>query len=452
MAWHIYFCHSFSLSPSKKQMKHPEQMPSMVYADRSGEIYDLPDLAMAGRSGRLMHPVELRDLVPMPEGSELFALPGTMPVGWDQDVDDMIVLDRDPAGDGGRIRAVAAFMSPAYTQTAIAAFYREEVPERPLPLFSYTAVGWWNGRFWVAGFRSDPDQRQDFSNFNPEVVRRNTLRRLKQDRSNRLIQHLGRCSLTYGCPAAKNLFMGRWEAPLPTSPVCNARCLGCLSLQPEDGPPATQERITFTPSPQEVAGVAVPHLKKAEKAVVSFGQGCEGEPLLQEDVLQTSIRLMRQAVKRGTVNLNSNAGRPDTVSRLIEAGLDSMRISLNSTRDEYYAAYYRPVDYNFQDVLESWKIMKKAGRFVSLNLFVLPGLTDEMAEIDRLSQLIELNGLDLIQLRNHNIDPDWYLDSIGYEYSGTRTGVQGMVKILKKRFPALRFGYFNPWLNTGNKR
>ena len=427
----------------------------MVYADESGEIFDLPDLGMAGRSGRLYHPVELKDLIPLPEGSELFVLPGTMPVGWDQEVDEMMVVDQDPSGSGGAVRSVAAFISPAYTQTASTAFYREEMPERPLPLFAYTAVGWWNDRFWVAGFRSDPDPRQDFRNFDLDLIRRNTLKRMKQEKDNRLVQHLGRCSLTYGCPAAKNLFLKRWEAPLPTSPVCNARCLGCLSLQAEDGPPATQDRITFVPTPREVAGVAVPHLKRAKRAVVSFGQGCEGEPLMQAELLEKSVRLIRSQVRRGTVNLNSNASRPDSVSRLIEAGLDSMRISMNSIREEYYTAYYRPKGYRYSDVLDSWRIMKQAGRYVSLNLFVLPGLTDEMAEIDRLSEVIEQNGLDLIQLRNHNIDPDWYLDSIGYQYSGMRTGVQGMVKILRKRFPDLKFGYFNPSLDarrTGRKR
>ncbi len=419
----------------------------MVYADEHGEIFDLPDLRMAGRSGRLFHPVDPKDLIPLPEGSELFVLPGTMPVGWDQTVDEMMVVDQDPAGGNRPIQAVAAFISPAYTQTASAAFHREELPQRPLPLFAYTAVGWWKGRFYVAAFRSDPDPRQDFKNFDPALVRRNTLKRLKAERSNRLIQHLGRCSLTYGCPAAKNLFMKRWEAPLPTSPVCNARCLGCLSLQPEDGPPATQDRITFVPTPEEVAGVAVPHLKRAKRAVVSFGQGCEGEPLMQAELLTNSVRLIRSRVKRGTVNLNSNASRPKAVEMLIEAGLDSMRISMNSVREPYYTAYYRPKGYEYSDVLESWRLMKQAGRYVSLNLFVMPGLTDEMAEIDRLSDLIEDNGLDLIQLRNHNIDPDWYLDSIDYQYTGMRAGVQGMVKILKKRFPGLKFGYFNPPLD-----
>ena len=129
---------------------------------------------------------------------------------------------------------------------------------------------------------------------------------------------------------------------------------------------------------------------------------------------------------------------------MVEAGLDSMRISMNSVRREYYTSYYRPKGYTQEDVLETWRIMKEAGGFVSLNLFVLPGLTDEYAEVERLESLIEELGLDLIQLRNHNIDPDWYLDGIGYRYTGERMGIRRMVKRLKARFPGLRFGYFNP--------
>ncbi len=200
------------------------------------------------------------------------------------------------------------------------------------------------------------------------------------------------------------------------------------------------------PTVEEVAGVAIPHLKRAKRPVVSFGQGCEGEPLLQGKLLERSIAETRKQTDRGTINLNTNASKPSVVQRLISAGLDSMRISVNSLRRGYYHAYYHPKGYNQEDVSASWRIMKNAKRFVSLNLFVFPGLTDEMAEIDRLSDLIEDLGLDLIQLRNHNIDPDWYLKNISYEYTGQRTGIKGMVSILKKRFPNLRFGYFNPAL------
>ena len=427
-------------------MKQPEEMPSLVYAGADGRIYDYPGLRMAGRSGRLLHPVDLRDLIPLPDGSELFVMPDRLPVGWDQNRDEMIVLDKDPDNKTGKVQAVAAFMAPAYTQTALAAFHMSVSELVPLPLFAYTAVGWWKERFWVAGFRSDPDTRQDPRNFRPLEVRKMTNARMKKDKGNRLIQHLGRCSLTYGCPAAKNLFLKRWEAPLPTSPVCNAACVGCISFQPANGPTASQSRITFVPTVEEVAGVAIPHLKRAKRPVVSFGQGCEGEPLLQGKLLEQSIAETRKQTDRGTINLNTNASKPSVVQRLISAGLDSMRISVNSLRRGYYHAYYHPKGYNQEDVSASWRIMKNAKRFVSLNLFVFPGLTDEMAEIDRLSDLIEDLGLDLIQLRNHNIDPDWYLKNISYEYTGQRTGIKGMVSILKKRFPNLRFGYFNPAL------
>lgn len=423
-------------------------MPSLVYADSEGRIYDLPGLKMAGRSGRVLHPVDLKDLIPLPQGSELFVLPDRLPVGWDQDRDDMVVLDKDPADAKRNVGAVAAFMAPAYTQTALAAFYRSGLDIPVLPLFTYTAVGWWKGRFWAAGFRSDPDTRQDFCNFRPEEVRKKTIAMLKKKKGNRLIQHLGKCSLTYGCPAAKNLFMGRWEAPLPTSPICNAACLGCISLQSEGVPPASQDRITFVPATEEVSDVAIPHLKRAKRPVVSFGQGCEGEPLLQAKLLERSIIKIREKTNKGTINLNTNASLPGKVQSLIYAGLDSMRISINSTRKKYYHSYFRPKGYDQTDVMASWRIMKEAGRFVSLNLFVLPGLTDEMAEIERLSDLIEELGLDLIQLRNHNIDPDWYLDGIDYKYTGQRTGIKGMITILKKRFPKLRFGYFNPYLRS----
>lgn len=168
---------------------------------------------------------------------------------------------------------------------------------------------------------------------------------------------------------------------------------------------------------------------------------------MQGDLLEKAVKAIRAKTSSGVINLNSNASRSDVVSKLVESGLDSMRISMNSSREEYYSAYYRPVNYGFDDVLESWRIMKDSHRHLSLNLFVFPGLTDEMSEIERLSGLIEDLGLDLIQLRNHNIDPDWYIENIGYSYSGSRIGVRNMVKVLQKRFPKTKFGYFNPYLS-----
>ncbi|NCC56057.1 MAG: radical SAM protein, partial [Synergistales bacterium] len=71
------------------------------------------------------------------------------------------------------------------------------------------------------------------------------------------------------------------------------------------------------------------------------------------DVICPSIRAMRAETARGTINFNSNASLPDKIDALAAAGLDSLRVSLNSAREDFYTAYYRPRGYCFADVRES---------------------------------------------------------------------------------------------------
>ena len=425
--------------------RRPDRPPSLVFANSKGEILDYPDLHMAGSScGRFALP-EPEDLIELPQGSELFVLPGRLPAGMNPTTGEAEILAKNPY-DGSTPQAVAAFMAPAHTATFTAAYHTTgQAPV--LPLFAYSAVGWHKDTFWVAGFRSDKDRRQDADQFQQHAINRKTAAMLKQFPGNRLIQHLGKCCLTYGCPAARNFFLGRWEAPLPTSPVCNAACAGCISLQPSGCCPATQDRIRFVPSPAEIGEIAIPHLKTAERAIASFGQGCEGEPLLQADTLEKSIRLIRSATTRGTVNLNTNASLPAAVERLIAAGLDSIRVSLNSARPDMHERYYRPKGFSLQDVRKTITLVKKAGRHVSLNYFVLPGFSDDPDEFAALCDLIETCGADLIQLRNLNMDPELYLQVVGHHGSRPALGIRNWHSQLKLRFPLLRFGYFNPALH-----
>jgi pyruvate-formate lyase-activating enzyme len=426
------------------QLLHPDEIPNLVYANARGEIKNFPELYMAGRSGNFFSTPHPDDLMPLPEGSELFLLPDRMPIGISPGDNAPVVLDHDPETSLDKVQAVAAFMAPAHTAIHCAAYEPAGNDLAPLPLFAYTAVGWHKDRFWVSAFRSDPDHRQDAHCFDPEKIKKKTVRLLKKNSQNRLIQHLGKCCLTYGCPAARNYFLGRWEAPLPTSPRCNARCVGCISLQPSGCCPATQDRISFVPRVQEIAALAVPHLKQASRAIVSFGQGCEGEPLLQASILQKAIGTIRAQTVRGTINLNSNASLPDKIEMLSEAGLDSLRVSLNSARAEHHARYYRPVNFSFADVLASIDVMKKRSKFVSLNYFILPGFTDDPEEFTALCGLIEEHRPDLIQLRNLNMDPDWYLETVQYHPDSPPMGIRAWLAELKKIFPMLRFGYFNP--------
>lgn len=428
------------------QLLHPDEIPSLVYANQKGEIKNFPEIHMAGRSGDFNFKPALEDLIPLPEGSELFLLPDRLPIGISPENDSPVLLDHDPDAPGEIIQAVAAFMAPAHTAIHTAAYEPVRSDLAPLPLFAYTAVGWHDGKFWVSAFRSDSDCRQDARSFDNEKIKRKTIQKLAKNPKNRLIQHLGKCCLTYGCPAARNYFLGRWEAPLPTSPICNARCIGCISLQPSGCCPATQDRINFVPKVSEISGIAVPHLKQAQQAVVSFGQGCEGEPLMQASTLEKAIRSIRSKTECGTINLNSNASMPGQVKLLAEAGLDSLRVSLNSARESCHTSYYRPVNFSFADVLKSIDTMKQADKFVSLNYFILPGFTDDPDEFAALCKLIADHQPDLIQLRNLNMDPDWYLDTVKYRPNQAPMGISTWLAELKGLFPALRFGYFNPSL------
>ena len=422
--------------------------PFLLFANSKGEILDYSGLYMAGAAAGSFLLPQPEDLIDLPQGSELFALPGRMPVGIDPASGEPALLTENPYNPGEPVQAVAAFMAPAHTAIFSAAYQKAASRQDLLPLFAYTAVGWSGGRFRVAGFRSDQDCRQDAAQFDQRRITRNTHKQLRRHPDNRLVQHLGKCCLTYGCPAARNYFLGRWEAPLPCSPACNAACAGCISLQPSGCCPSTQDRITFVPSPREIAEVAIDHLRTASRPIVSFGQGCEGEPLLQAEVMEKAIRIIRTHTNRGTVNLNTNGSLPEAVGRLAQAGLDSIRISLNSAQSEKHRLYYQPKGFSLADVCRSIAVMKGYGRHVSLNYFILPGCTDDPDEFAALCSLISEFQPDFIQLRNLNMDPEHYLKVIGHTAKAQPLGMRAWLQQLKHRFPTLGFGYFNPALGS----
>jgi pyruvate-formate lyase-activating enzyme len=423
-------------------MAHKKTILAVV-ADEAGEVFEHPELLMAGMNGLTPRLPRADELIPLPAGSRLFTVPGTPPIGFDPRTRKPTTAERLPRSwGGGRIQAVSAFLTPAYTRTLLpAADYRRK--NVTLPLWSYTAVGWCveEERFYAAAVRVDRNTQWEPSHFDDRQLDPRVRRALRDHPDNRLLEQLSRCAVDYHCFAAKNLFFRRWEARLPTSPACNSRCLGCISLQESDCCPASQERLTFVPSVEEICQVAVPHLREAENAIVSFGQGCEGDPILQADTICAAVRQMRRETSRGTINFNSNASIPDAIDRLAEAGVDSIRVSLNSVLETRYNAYYRPRGYAFADVLESIRRAKKNGLFTMLNYLVFPGVSDREEEVAALERLVEEAGIDLIQMRNLSIDPVLYWEAIGV--SGEELGMKTMLDRLKGNIPRLQFGYFN---------
>jgi molybdenum cofactor biosynthesis enzyme MoaA len=163
---------------------------------------------------------------------------------------------------------------------------------------------------------------------------------------------------------------------------------------------------------------------------------------MQAKTLERAVSMMRKVTTRGVVNLNTNGFSPERIIALHDAGLDSIRISLNSPDRDRYNSYYRPKGYKFEDVMESIRVSKKIGLFTSLNYLVFPGYTDRDDEVEKLMALVEKTRLDLIQMRNFSIDPLLYMRSVT-QPEGKAIGIRTLIQRLKKGFPKLKIGYFN---------
>ncbi|HZH67065.1 MAG TPA: radical SAM protein, partial [Flavisolibacter sp.] len=272
--------------------------PFLLYSDGKGTIFEDQTLYAVGRSGWDAMPVPEDEWIELPQGGQLYELPGRKGIGIDVKTGEMRLCEKG--------WAVAAFIPPAHTGFYLAAY--ETAPSAPtLPLFCYTAAGWHAEKFFVPATRIENDIRQENEGFDIPRVEAGVSSLVKAFPRNRLVAHLANnCALTYHCPAARNYFIGRWECPIPTSPACNANCVGCISFQPEEETIfSTQDRLTFKPTAEEIVEYTVPHLESAAYPIISFGQGCEGEPLLMWKTIRESIIEIRKHTQKGSININT---------------------------------------------------------------------------------------------------------------------------------------------------
>jgi len=407
--------------------------PYLVYTTAEGDVREEPRLHALSFGDQLLAASEL---TPLPDGATLSMLPGRLAVGQSRSGERAVL----PPARGW---ALAALLPIGYTRTLLPAY---DLPENgePLPFFGYSAVAGMNGRLYVAAIKTDNPRK-----WHPHAFDRRSLERLVREKQaaypqNRIIAQHAHCALDYSCPTASNLFFGRWEMAIATSPGCNARCVGCISKQEEEDLVSPQDRLTFIPTVEEIVAVAVSHLEQAEDAIVSFGQGCEGEPLLQWRRIEQAIKAMRARTERGVININTNASNPRWLQRLFEAGLDTMRASTISGHPETYTAYYRPLGYTFDDVKESLRRARDAGVYTSINLLCFPGLIDREREIEALIAFARETGLRLIQLRNLNIDPEVLLPRLPpLDSMGRALGVRALLETLKRELPDVEIGNFS---------
>ncbi len=419
-------------------MPHTADFPYLVYSTSDGDVGERRALRALDYDGA---PLERSELIPLPDGATLAMMPERLAVGLDVQGDRQVM-------NGRRGWALAALLPIGYTRVRLPGYDLPPGAE-PLPFFGYTAVAGWRGRIYVAAVRTDNPERWLARNYDARRLESLVRRRLAAEPENRLLAHHAHCALDYHCPTASNLFFGRWEAACAVSAGCNARCVGCISKQEEEGLVSPQDRLTFTPTEQEIIDAAVAHLETAEDGIFSFGQGCEGEPLLQFKLIERAIRGVRARTQRGTININTNASNPHSLAKLYTVGLDSLRASTISARRETYDAYYRPIGYTFEHVRKSLILARDAGVYSSINLLCFPGLIDCEEEIAALVIFLRETGVRLVQLRNLNIDPEVLWPRVTRP-TGRPLGMRALIETLHRELPDVAIGNFSRPVGVGS--
>jgi pyruvate-formate lyase-activating enzyme len=406
-----------------------------LYANGKGELLD-SQLGMLGRSGMDWVVPEQGEMIPLPKGASLVSVPGHIPVG----IDENDRLHHCTSLPGARkAQAVAALLPQGFTRTLLPASVSPDQDTR-LPLMGYAAVGFKNEKIWVAAVQSDEHRKWHPCYYNTEGLPSRINKMLKNFPENRILKQLANCSLQYSCYTAQNLFYGRWEAGIPTMNACNAGCIGCISeSHVEVNSP--QQRLDFHPSVQDISELGIEHLSHAREGIISFGQGCEGEPSLNADTLASAVIKIRKYSNEGTININTNAGYTAGIKKLCNAGLDAMRVTIFSCREDNYNRYHCPKNYRLDDVRLSVQHAKEKSLYVSLNLLTFPGFTDRQEEVEALLDFVRRNGVDMIQLRNLNIDPTLLFHHI--PVGGEALGVNRFIHILQEEMPGIKIASYS---------
>ena len=84
-------------------------------------------------------------------------------------------------------------------------------------------------------------------------------------------------------------------------------------------------------------------------------------------------------------------------------------------------------------------------KFVSINYLNCAGFTDNPEEYDALNGFIGQHPINMIQWRNLNFDPIRYWKAMGtLVVSGKPMGMRRVYDNVRKSYPELKHGYFNP--------
>ncbi len=349
-------------------------------ARADGSLDVAPGVRPAARSGSRLVPLTASDVIPLPEAATIAHLPGRRALA--------LTRSGESTTLGEEFVPVAAVLPVGHLRTLLPASEPQRGAPR-LPLFGYAAIAEHRGELVVAAFRTDSLEWWEPQRFRrpdlPAAV--DAARRALP--GNRIVEQLSVCALEHNCYTAQNTFYRRYEAALPASPACNADW---------------------------------------------------GEPLTRADALEEATARIRRMHPEATIHVNTNGSSPQALQRLIAAGCNSVRISAISFTDAVFRAYYRPIGYTLDDVVECGRVMRDSGGQVCLNLLTFPGITDAPDELERAVAACREMGVMQVQWRSLNVDHDWLVRVLPPMQPGM--GMRAALERFRRELPAVEHGNF----------
>jgi hypothetical protein len=383
-----------------------------VHSDRSGRVFVSADYGATALDGPA--PAALDRAIPLPADAELVPLADREAIG----------IDRRglPRPLGPARWAVAAILRPGHLRTHLPAC---DVAggSGPLEPLGYAAVAAdARGELVVAAIAFGPTAPAPAEDLAAAITRR-----LRAEPSSKLLRQLARCARDYTCRYAANAFLGTGECALPVGGAANDEAAPLAALRRRDER-APLEPVSFKADAEDVAAVAVTHLA-AGGACVSFGHACEGDPLTRVRTVSGATERIRRERVTGEVVLRTSGASAAALGRAADAGVSRVVVRIASAHGPTYERVHRPSGFRWSDVLASLRAAAGLKLAITVELLVLPGLTDRESEVRAIVGLLgELPAGTELRLADLAADPYALLARIP---GGATIGVAALVARLR---------------------
>lgn len=377
-------------------------IPSLLFADKNGNIYDHPTLKMTGKTNSFdIVPYET-ELTELPKNHKIKFLEGAVPLGYDQERAKIVEFE------GGF--PVYITTPKGYLRVLMPSF--KAFNNNILQPDEYTAVGFMEDTFYFPGIKADvltEDISEKNGTFKDKIVK-------YEYANNKLVNYLIKMS--------KKTF-GEIETltPFGNEIIFDFRYFG-------------------ETTPSEVYELLNIYSKEQKFPVVTFKNIALSDNIFE--IFVDSLKLTSK-LDSLTINIQNPIVPSNQMKKILEYPPNSITIpfisSLNSLISSKISDTIGLMKNHNESIQKLIELFQRYGTNVFVDLLILPGFTDTEGNIQNLVDFLNTYRINSLKLSNMKINPNRIfegVESLKEELLGIRT----MLKKLKKECKELKFSVF----------